>query len=70
MQPTSLWGSSGPFDTDVFGQQNAQTPTDPFAGNDPFGDDPFAMKTGSTNGSNPFGGWAKQDNEHDRKQQR
>lgn len=62
-QPTALWGGSGPFDVDPFGQQ-IQTPTDPFAGSDPFGEDPFAMKSGGSGGgggggavggSNPFG---------------
>lgn len=50
---------TGGFDVDPFGQQNVRTPTDPFAGGDPFGDDPFGMKSGggTTNGStNPFGG--------------
>lgn len=53
LQPSSLWGGSSPFDTDPFGQQNIQTPTDPFSGGDPFGDDPFAAKSGG-NGGNPF----------------
>lgn len=48
-QPTSLWGNTGGFDVDPFSQQQ-QTPTDPFASGDPFGEDPFATKSGS----NPF----------------
>lgn len=42
---------------DPFGQQNVQTPTDPFAGGDPFGADPFGVKLGgsSNGGTNPFG---------------
>ena len=59
LQPTSLWGGSSPFDVDPFGQQNLQTPTDPFSGSDPFGEDPFAaMKPGGGGsgggGGNPF----------------
>ena len=48
-QPTSLWGNTGGFDVDPFGQQQ-QTPTDPFASGDPFGEDPFATKSAG----NPF----------------
>lgn len=47
---TTANASSGPFDVDPFGQQNAQTPTDPFGGSDPFGDDPFKSATTG----NPF----------------
>ena len=58
----SPWDAAGGFDVDPFGQQNVQTPTDPFAGGDPFGTDPFAMKLSETSndggggGTNPFGG--------------
>lgn len=61
LQPTSLWGGgSTPFDVDPFGQTNLQTPTDPFSGADPFGEDPFKTGTGgngsdsTTGGGNPF----------------
>ena len=50
LQPTSLWGSSTPFDVDPFGQASLQTPTDPFSGADPFGEDPFKAG-GGTGGS-------------------
>ena len=39
---------------DPFGQQNIQTPTDPFASGDPFGEDPFATKALGAGSSNPF----------------
>ncbi len=62
VQPTSLWGSSTPFDMDPFGQASLQTPTDPFSGTDPFGEDPFksgggtggGTDGGTSGGGNPF----------------
>ena len=52
----SPWSAASGFNVDPFGQPSVKTPTDLFAGGDPFGSDPFGTKLGSTNGSNnPFG---------------